>query len=136
MQNPTDQADTSNPTETTANNNRPNMNRTVVGRRKAANRTLPFYLTGKELNLVPSSPQAEDIPARKRPRLDEVIFASTDEAAAEISSCDTAVSLTASPDVSVGLPPPVADDDATNAHVVPVTDTQPNAGATTVARRC
>jgi hypothetical protein len=51
-------------------NNDPNINRAVRVLRKAANRTLPFDLATGELDLVPSSPQAEDIPAtRKRPRL-------------------------------------------------------------------
>jgi hypothetical protein len=127
MQNPTGQA------EAEASNNGPNLNRTVTVRRKAAKRTHPFDLAAEELHLVPSSslssPQAEDIqPARKKPRLEEPLPTTTHES----------VRKTASPDVSAGLPPPVADcadNDDTNTNADPVTDTQPNAGATTVTRR-
>jgi hypothetical protein len=51
------------------------------------------------------------IPARKKPRLEETPPATTDEAAKK----------TASPEISVGLPPPTADNDDANAD--PVTDT-------------
>jgi hypothetical protein len=130
MQNLTDQAEpeTSIPTETTVTNNGPNWERTVKTRRKAAKRTLPFDLTAEELTLVPSSsslsssssPQAEDIPpARKKPRLKESLPTTTDEAAKKA----------ASPDVSVGISPPTADNYDANVHAEPVTDTQPNAGA-------
>jgi hypothetical protein len=75
----------------------PNLNDTFLVRRKAAMRTLPWDLAGDELELV-SSPQAEDTPATKRPRLDEPSSALTDEAATTISSRDTAVSLPATAD--------------------------------------
>jgi hypothetical protein len=94
------------------------LDRTVAVRRKAAKRTLPWDLKAGELDLVSTPPQAEVIPARKKPRLEEPFSASTDQAARE----------TASPDVSVGLPP-----DDVNAD--PVMDTQPNAWATPVTRR-
>jgi hypothetical protein len=120
MQNPTDpQAEASIPTDTTVTNNGSNWNRTVNIRRKAAKRTLPFELTAEELELV-SPPQGEDIPARKKPRLEEPFSTTSDEATRE----------TASPDVSVWRSPHPAGDNDTNAH--PVTDTQPNAGATPV----
>jgi hypothetical protein len=68
---------------------------------------------------LPSPQEAEDIPvARKKPRLEEPLSIPADEAA----------SKTASPDISVDLPPPAADDDDVNADTV--MDTQPNAGAT------
>jgi hypothetical protein len=77
-----------------------------------------------------SLPQAEDIPARKRPRLDELLPTTTDEAAR----------MTPSPHVSVSLPAAVAneyDDDVNadndNVNVDPVTYTQPNAFVATVA---
>jgi hypothetical protein len=61
MQNLTDEAEASIPTETTVSNKCPNMNRTVTVHRKAAKRTLPFDLAVEELHLVPSPPlpQAE-----------------------------------------------------------------------------
>jgi hypothetical protein len=92
--------------------------------RKAANRTLPWDLAAGELHLVVSPPpaQAEQIPARKKQRLEEPFSASKAEAATK----------TASTDVSVGLPPPAADDDDDDVDVDfdPVTDTQPNNVAT------
>jgi hypothetical protein len=54
----------------------------------------------------------------KKPRLEEHLPTTTDEATQE----------TASTDVSERLNPPTADDP--NANADPVTDTQPNAGAT------
>jgi hypothetical protein len=81
MQNPTDQAETeaSVPTETTVYSNGTHWDRTVNVRRTAAKRTNPFHLTAEELLIVPSSssssssspPQDEDIPARKKQRLEE-----------------------------------------------------------------
>jgi hypothetical protein len=92
-------------------------------RRKAAKRTLPFDLTAEELLLVSSQPpQDEDIPARKKPRLEEPLPTTADEAAGK----------TASHDVAVGLPPAAAGKNDANAG--PITDMQPNAGATTVNR--
>jgi hypothetical protein len=109
----------------------PNLNRTVTMRRKAAKRTLPFDLVAEELLLVPSlslspqaeaSLQAEGIPvARKKPRIEEPLPITTDEAAKKA----------ASPDVSVGLPPPAADNHDADA----VTDSQPNAAATRTTGR-
>jgi hypothetical protein len=102
------------PTETVSD---PNMNRTVPLRRKAAKRTLPFDLTAEELDLVsPTPPQDEDIPGRKKRRLEEPLPTTTYQPAKK----------TVSADVSVGLSPPAtADSDDANADAV--TDTQPNA---------
>jgi hypothetical protein len=85
-------------------------------RRKAAKRTHPFDLTEEELNLVLQE-EDEDIPARKKPRLEESFPTITDEATRDA----------ASPDVSEGLNPPAAENNDADAD--PVTDTQPNAGA-------
>jgi hypothetical protein len=73
---------------------------TFAVRRTAAKRTLPWDLAAGELILASPQPpppptQAGDIPATKKPRLEEPISASTDEAATKISSLDTAVSLPA-----------------------------------------
>jgi hypothetical protein len=127
MQNPTDQAEASIPTETTVTNNGPDWNRAVNVRRKAAKRTHPFDLTAEELELVSPPPQDEDIPARKRPRREEPLPTTTDEPTQE----------TTSPYVSVGLSPPVADIDDTNANANAnlMTDTQPDAGGATRAFR-
>jgi hypothetical protein len=117
MQNPTDQAEATVPEETVSNDS-PNWNRTVAVRRKAAKRTNPFELTAEELHLMSPSPQeAEDIPARKKPRLEEPFPTATDEAATKTAY-----------DVAVGLPSAAADNDTVNAD--PMTHTQPNAGAT------
>jgi hypothetical protein len=118
MQNPTDQAEASIPVATTVTNNGTDWKRTVNVCRKAAKRTHPFDLAVDELDLV-SRPQAEDIPARKKPRLEEPLPTTTTDAAARKN---------VSPDVLVGLSPPAADNDDTNAD--PETDTQPNAAAT------
>jgi hypothetical protein len=100
----------------------PNLNGTVIVRRKAAKRTLPFDLVAGELHLMPSlwSPQAENIPAvaRKKLRPEEPVPTTT----------DLAPRKTASPDVSVDLPSPAADSD--DANVDPVMDAQPKAVAT------
>jgi hypothetical protein len=73
-----------------------NPDRPSAVRGRATKRTLPWDLAGGELDLVSPMPptQAEDIPARKKPRLEEPLSASTDEAATK----------TAPPDVSVDLP--------------------------------
>jgi hypothetical protein len=49
------------------------VNGSVAVRRKVAKRTLPWDLSAGELDLVspPSPPQAEVIPATKKPRLEE-----------------------------------------------------------------
>jgi hypothetical protein len=63
----TDQAEASIPTETVING--PNLNHTVIVRRKAAKRSEKWY---KDIAApLPPSPQAEDIPARKKPRIKE-----------------------------------------------------------------
>jgi hypothetical protein len=100
------------------------MNRTVIVRRKAAKHTLPFDLAAGELDLVPSTSQAEDIPATatKKRRLEDSISAPTDEAATN----------NASSDVSVGLPAAAA---AEYVDADPLMDTQPNAEATRVTAR-
>jgi hypothetical protein len=84
------------PTEPVRNG--PNLNRTVTVRRKAAKRTdlePPPQSIAVPLLLSPS-PQAEEIPAMKKPRVEEPLPTTTDEAAREI----------ASPDVSETLPSP------------------------------
>jgi hypothetical protein len=121
MQEPTDQAEAPIPTETVSND--PKLNRTVAARRKFSNRTLPWDLEAQELDLVSPPPQAEEMPARKKRRLEEPFSVSTDDAARK----------TASPDVSVGLPSPAADSDDVTAD--PVKDTQPNAWATGATAR-
>jgi hypothetical protein len=139
----TNQAEAIIPMETVSND--ADMNRTVPIIRKVAKRTLPWDLAVDELELVS---QDEDIPAaRKKPRLQEHLPTTTDESARK----------TASPDISVDLPPPSAADagdiddantdvDATDqvarknppsaadnddANADHVTDTQPNDVATT-----
>jgi hypothetical protein len=80
MQNPTDPAEASIPTETVRES--PNLNRTFTVRRKAAKRSERWYqITATPL---PPSPQGGDIPARKKPRLDEPIPTATDEVAKKI----------------------------------------------------
>jgi hypothetical protein len=133
---PTDQAEADAPMISPENvrsspnmtvSNDANTNRTVKVHSKAANRTLPFDLAAGELHLMspsPSPPQAEDTPtARKKPRIEEPPPTTTDEAARK----------TASPYLSLGLPPlpPTADDDDDDddPNVDAVTNTQPNAGA-------
>jgi uncharacterized protein (DUF2237 family) len=111
MQNPTDQAEASIPTETVREG--PNLNLTVTVRRKAAKRSERWYQTTAAPLFTP---------ARKKPRRDrelEPLPTATDEAARK----------TASPESSVGLlPRPTTYSD--DAYAVHVTDTQPNAGAT------
>jgi hypothetical protein len=92
MQESTEEAEASIPTENVEDS--PNPNGTFALCRKAAKRTLPWDLKAGELDLL-SPPQAEDIPATKKRRLEEPFSATTDEAAAKISSHDTAVSLSA-----------------------------------------
>jgi hypothetical protein len=85
MQEPTEEPDS----PISAENERedPNLNGAFTEHRKAAKRTLPWDLASGELYL------AKDIPATKKPRLEEPSPASTDEAAANISLRDTTVSL-------------------------------------------
>jgi hypothetical protein len=103
MQGPTEEADASASTENVVREGPDtatsmNTNGTVAVRRKAAKRTNPWDLPTGELILAsppPPLPQAEDIPATKKPRLEEPLSASADEAATHISSRDTAISLPA-----------------------------------------
>jgi hypothetical protein len=104
-------------TESVSMSNEPHLSGgTVTNSRKSAKRTLPWDLNVGELLVS----QDEDNPARKKPRLEEPLPTTTDEAARK----------TASPDISVGLPPPAMDNDDVDANVDPVTDTQPNDGIT------
>jgi hypothetical protein len=104
MQNPTDQAEAEAliPTE---------MNRTVKCAEKL--QSAPFLVTWQQKSY---SCRKMKITATKKPRLEEPLPTTTDEAARK----------TASPDVSIGPShPAVADGDDANADAV--TDTQPNA---------
>jgi hypothetical protein len=121
MQEPSEEADASVPAEPVPDGP-PSSGGTVMLRRKAAKRSLPWDLVVDELELVPLPPQVEEIPARKKPRLEEPFSAST-------APTDDAAAKTASPDVSVGLPLPAADEDDANANADPETDTQPNSVA-------
>jgi hypothetical protein len=105
MQEPSEEAEASISTENVREG--PNLNCTFPARRKAAKRTLPWDLSVDELELVspPPPPEAEDIQARKKPRLEEPFSASTDEAATILSSHDTPVSLPA--DVNHAVADPV-----------------------------
>jgi hypothetical protein len=113
----TEDDEASTPTESVRDD--PNMNRTVKERRKAAKHTLPWDLKEGELDLVL---QEEDTPARKKPRLEEPLLATSDEVTRDA----------ASPDVSEGLNTPAAENDDANAD--PVVDT-PNTAATRATRR-
>jgi hypothetical protein len=66
--NPTVKAEASIPTENVSDDG-PDWKHVVKVRRKAANRTLPFEFTEEELAVV--SQADEDIPARKKPRLED-----------------------------------------------------------------
>jgi hypothetical protein len=98
-----DQAGASIPTETVSSG--PKLNRTVTVRRKAAKRAdleSPPQDIAVPLSLSPS-PQAEAIPAQeiptiKKPRVEEPLPTTTDEA----------IRKTPSPDISEGLPSPDA----------------------------
>jgi hypothetical protein len=103
------------PTEIASND--ANMNHTVTDGRKAAKRTLPWDLNAGELLVS----QDQDNPARKKPRLEEPLPTTTDQAASKNES----------PDLSVELSPAAAaaaDNDDVNTDAV--TDTQPNAVTT------
>jgi hypothetical protein len=123
---PTEEAEASIPTVKEEEDANENLNCTFAVRRKAARRTLPWDLAAGELDLVssqPSSsssspPQAEDILDRKKPRLEEPLPTTKDQA----------VRKTPSPDITVDLSPPAADIDKANADST--MDTQPKAGAT------
>jgi hypothetical protein len=85
------------------------LNRKVKMRRKAAKQTLPFNITKEEIHLI------------QKLRLEKTL------------SADEGARNTASPDVSVWLPPAAAaadgDDDIDDANADPVMYTQPNTGA-------
>jgi hypothetical protein len=99
-------------------------------RRRATNRTEPLYLRRGTRKRHPPGyfalpPQDEDIPARKKPRLDEPL------PTARAKTRDEVARKTDSTDVSVGHSPPADDDDDDDDDDAdPVTDTQPNDGAT------
>jgi hypothetical protein len=147
------------------------MSGTFAERRKGTKRAVPWTLTSRDIKGV-SQQEAEDIPARKKPRLNEPFSTTTGEAAGKTD---------ASPAISVGLPPPALrrssrlvitisstgtpppppptlrrnprrsrrqtqlprietsekqiDNDDDDGNTDPVTDTQPNAGATRAAAR-
>jgi hypothetical protein len=96
----TDRAEASLTTEPMINSL--NLNRAVTVHRKAAKRTDPLFIAPPpppQNIAVPfsPSPQAEEFPARKKPRIEEPLPpTSTDEAGRKI----------AAPDISVGLPTP------------------------------
>jgi hypothetical protein len=80
----------------------PNLNVTFPVRRKAAKRTLPWDLKAGELNLMPSlsSPQAEDIPATKKPRLEKPFSATADDATSPSVLQRACLALTIGPTTS------------------------------------
>jgi hypothetical protein len=90
MQEPTEDNEAPIPTETVSNGpnlnvrDGPHLNRTVAVRRKAAKRSLPWDLVAGELDLMSPPLQAEDIPARKKRRLEEPLPTRTDEAASRL----------------------------------------------------
>jgi hypothetical protein len=87
-----------------------------AGNRKAAKRTFPFDLkTGETIQLaLPQPPQAEEIPARKRRRLEESLPTLADEATTENSPHDTTVALP--PTASTADAAADHDDDAAADH--------------------
>jgi hypothetical protein len=93
----TDQAEASIPTETMMAINGSNLHPTVTVRRNATKRTFPWDdKAAGEIHLSSLPPQADAIPARKKPRVEEPLPTATDEAARK----------TASPEISTGLPTP------------------------------
>jgi hypothetical protein len=127
MQEPTEEAEASISTENVGGEGPDeNLNQTFAARRTAAKRTLPWDLAAGELHLMsnqlqspPLPPQAEDISAAKKRRLEEPLPTTADEAARKNVSPDTAVSL-----------PPLAVDNDDDINADPIPDKQPNAGAT------
>jgi hypothetical protein len=95
-----------------------------AGNRKAAKRTFPWKLKADEIQLALSRPQDEDdyIRATKRPRLQDPIPTSTDEAPTENTTHGTTVALP--------LPATASDSDDSD----PVTNTQPNVMTTGMSR--
>jgi hypothetical protein len=130
---PTEDAEASIPTEHVRNG--PNLNHTFTLRRKAAKRTFPWELTADEPQLASPPPQDEDIRETKRPRLEEPVATSTDEATAETTLHDITLVLSppdAPSDAAVTeliteVLSELAHDGATTDHV---TDIQPNARTT------
>jgi hypothetical protein len=115
---PTEDDEASTPTEHVRNC--PNLNRTFTLRRKAAKRSFPWELTADEIQLASPPPHDEDTRDTERPRLEEPVSTSTDEAASKTTPHDTTVALSP-PDAAVN------NDDA---NADPVMDTQPNARIT------
>jgi uncharacterized protein (DUF2237 family) len=115
---PTEDDEASIPTEHVRNG--PNQNRIFTLRRKAAKRTFPWELTADEIQLASPPPHDEDTRETKRPRLEEPVLTSTDEASTN----------TTSEDITVALPPPDAAIDNDDANADPETETQPNARTT------
>jgi hypothetical protein len=143
MQNPTNQAEAASiPTETAVVSEQagPNLlNPTFTVRRKAAKRSERWY-QNISTPLPPSLQKAEEIPARKKPRLlDAPLPATTTTTAttATATTTDEADRNSAPPDISVGLlppplPPPAFDNDDANSDRLSTDTTQPNdAGAAT-----
>jgi hypothetical protein len=145
MQNRTGQtqAETFIPTETVmAAINGPNFNRTFKVPRKATKRAVPWTLTARPLNLE-SPPQAEDIPARKKQRLEKPLSTTIGKAARKNASSDVSAGL----HVAALVPSRTKDqcrhrldaadlnDDDENAYPVTNTQPQPNAGAKRKTRR-
>jgi hypothetical protein len=120
---PTEDDEASLPTDHVRNG--PNLNRTLTVRRKAAKRTLPWDLTEDEIQLALPRSQDEDTRATKRPRLEEPLRTSTEEATTETASHATAVAL--SPATAAAVDHHLADPD-------PVLDMQPNARTTGALR--
>jgi ribosome recycling factor len=102
MQGTTEEAEASISTENMREG--PNPNGAFAEHRKAAKRTLPWDLASGELDLV------AHIPTRKKPRIEEPLPTTTDEAAKKLSSHDAAISLPAA--------------DADHADADPMTGTQ------------
>jgi hypothetical protein len=115
---PTEDDEASIPTEHVRNG--PNQNRTFTLRRKAAKRILPWDLPVDEIQLASPPPHGEDTRETKRPRLEEPVATSTDEATTKNTLHDTMVVLS----------PPDAAVDNDDANEDPETETQPNARTT------
>jgi hypothetical protein len=130
MQDPTEEAEASIPTENVRDDPDLNQSRTFTVRRKAAKRTFPWDLAAGEINLGSPPPQVEDIqmtqvprlevPVMKKRRLKEPFSASTDEGAKHFSSHDTGESLlvTAAAATSFTAAAAAADDDHADADLV------------------
>jgi hypothetical protein len=119
------------PTETVRDDPHLNPYPTFTVHREAAKRTFPWELTEDEIQLALPRTQDEEednyTRETKRPRLEEPIPTSTDEATTEKTSHDT----------TVALPPPEAAAAAATDRddLDPVTDTHPIARTTRATRR-